>query len=659
MEAADPRRAPSTVGLVDVLEDYWEHMERLWELHFEIVFPAYVAVSEFADLYRDLFGGEAFDAYRLLQGSPTRTFEVGCDLWRLSRLALRSPGVADVLATHAAADVPAALEALPAGREVLTQLDRHLAAFGHRTASWGLATPSFIEDPTPVLKMLKDYVTQPDSASPGIELERQVRERDAAVAEARERLAGYPAPVVEQFEALLEAAQTGLLLTEDHGFYIDAYAVSLVRELLSEMGDRLVADGVLDDREDVLMLRYDDLRVAALDLPGTDPRTLVEQRRATLAEHAGVTPPPVLGTIPAGPPPPSPLIGMAMKFSGSAGAVERPRSRHRRGRLGRARHRRRPRRPLARRGGRARAGRGPRRRDDRAAVDAAVRHRRRGRHRHRRHPQPLGGRRPRVRDPGGRRGRQRDGRDPRRRPRRGRRRRGHRADRALTRGRRPRPRQRSSRRGGGDLDRVVAVVVVLFADLPVPNREDHAALGAHLGAGGERPASIASTPVHVARVTTRSPATTCSWTSRRFSLSSARLCTKAAWVSASADRGRAAVEAAREERAAVADEPARAPRPAAGRRRDARPARGPRGPRDGRGGARPARPSAGLSAPRGQSIVRTALPANRRSVSPSSPSFSRSQLSRKPISTSRRPAATRSRSMRRCAPASASWRAEK
>jgi phosphohistidine swiveling domain-containing protein len=316
MEAADPRAVPSTVGLVDVLEGYWEHMERLWELHFEIVFPAYVAVSEFADLYRDLFGGETFDAYRLLHGSPSRTFEVGCDLWRLSRIALRSPEVAAVLATEAAADVPAALEAIPAGRALLTHLDRHLAAFGHRTATWGLATPSFIEDPTPVLKMLKDYATQPDSASPGLELDRQVRERDAAVAEARERLQGYPAAVVEQFEGMLEAAQAGLLLTEDHGFYIDAYSVSLVRDLLSEMGSRLVEDGVLDDREDVLMLTYDDLRVAALDLPGTDPRTLVADRRAQLAEHARVTPPPVLGTMPAGPPPDSPLTRMSMKFSG-------------------------------------------------------------------------------------------------------------------------------------------------------------------------------------------------------------------------------------------------------------------------------------------------------------------------------------------------------
>jgi phosphohistidine swiveling domain-containing protein len=292
-------------------------MERLWELHFEIVFPAYVAVSEFAELYRDLFDGGQFDAYRLLRGFPTRTFEVGCDLWRLSRIARRSPEVTEILAREAAADIPAALTRSEAGRKLLAELDVHLDAFGHRTSTWGLSTPSFVEDPAPVLKVLKDYATQPDSASPGHELDRQTRDREAAVAEARERLRGYPAPVVAEFEAMLEIAQVGLRLTEDHGFYIDAYAVSLVRDLLAEMGRRLVADGVLDDPEDVLMLTYDDLRVAALDLPGTDPRTLVADRRAKLAEHAHVTPPPVLGTMPAGPPPESPLMRMARQFSGT------------------------------------------------------------------------------------------------------------------------------------------------------------------------------------------------------------------------------------------------------------------------------------------------------------------------------------------------------
>src|SRR3954447_13385907 len=86
MEALAPRAMRTTVGLVDVLECYWEHLARLWQIHFEVVFAAYVAVSEFEDLYRDLFGGGQLDAYRLLHGFPTRTFEVGCDLWRLSRL---------------------------------------------------------------------------------------------------------------------------------------------------------------------------------------------------------------------------------------------------------------------------------------------------------------------------------------------------------------------------------------------------------------------------------------------------------------------------------------------------------------------------------------------------------------------------------------------
>jgi phosphohistidine swiveling domain-containing protein len=315
MEAADPRAVPSTVGLVDVLEGHWERLGRLWELHFEIVFPAYVAVSEFEDLHRDLLGGDSLDAYRLLGGFPTRTFEVGCDLWRLSRIALRSPAVTEILATEAAAGVRAALQAIPDGRALLTELDAHLAAFGHRTATWGLQTRSFVEDPAPVLKVLKDYVTRPEADDPARELERQARERDAAVADARERLRGYPGPIVAEFEAMLEAAQLGLVLTEDHGFWIDAYAVSLARDLLSEMGRRLVADGILDDADDVLMLTYDDLRVAALDLAATDPRTLVERRRAELAAHAGVAAPKLLGTLPSGPRPDSPLTRMVAKFA--------------------------------------------------------------------------------------------------------------------------------------------------------------------------------------------------------------------------------------------------------------------------------------------------------------------------------------------------------
>jgi phosphohistidine swiveling domain-containing protein len=315
MQAVDPRSL-ATPALAAMLADYEARLRRLWEIHFEIVLPAYIAVSEFDELYRDLFEGEGFDAYRLLHGLESKTFEVGRDLWRLSRVALATPEVAAVLATEAAADVPARLEALPAGRAFLTELDRHLAAYGHRTATWNLASPSFVEDPRPVLKVLKDYVGQPDERDPGRELERLAAEREAAIADARERLQGYPAPVVGQFEAMLSSAQVGLVLTEDHGFYIDAWAVSLVRELAIEIGHRLAAAAVLAHPEDVLMLGTEELRDAVRDVTRSDLRGVVAERRADLARYADVAAPPALGTTPPGPPPDSPFTRLSMKFSG-------------------------------------------------------------------------------------------------------------------------------------------------------------------------------------------------------------------------------------------------------------------------------------------------------------------------------------------------------
>jgi phosphohistidine swiveling domain-containing protein len=316
MEAIDLRTA-SLPELLAHLDEVQARMSRLWEIHFQIVTPSYIAVSEFDELFRDLFDGEGFDAYRLLQGFPSKTTEIGCDLWRLSRVALAEPEVADVLQTEAAADVPAKLRATAAGRDFLAQLDVHLQAYGHRSATWGLASRGFLEDPTPVLKMLKDYLGQPDGGDPARELERLAAEREAAIARAREQLQGYPAPVVGQFEAMLTAAQVGYRLTEDHGFYIDAYAVDLARQVLVEIGRRLTALLALEAPDDVLMLAMAEIRAAASAVPAIDCRTLVAQRRAELERYAGVTPPPALGTLPPGPPPDNPIGRFVAKFWGA------------------------------------------------------------------------------------------------------------------------------------------------------------------------------------------------------------------------------------------------------------------------------------------------------------------------------------------------------
>src|SRR5205085_167780 len=82
-------------------------------------------------------------------------------------------------------------------------------------------------------------------------------ERDQAIAAARERLQGYPQPVVGQFEGLLKAAQTASVLSEDHGFWIDYSSAYEVRMVALEVGRRLVDAGALEAPEDVIHLAWD------------------------------------------------------------------------------------------------------------------------------------------------------------------------------------------------------------------------------------------------------------------------------------------------------------------------------------------------------------------------------------------------------------------
>jgi phosphohistidine swiveling domain-containing protein len=310
-------RLASLPTLMAHLDETYESMMRLWRIHFEIVLPAYMAISEFDEFYRDLFeDSDQFDSYRLLQGFPNKTTEIGHDLFRLSREALQSPDVTAVLEREAAADVIDRLSETKDGRRFLAALDRHLQAYGHRGSTWGLSHPSFIEDPTPVIKTLKDYIGQTDSADPARELKILAREREEAIAEARGRLQAYPAPMAAQFEAMLEAAQVALVLTEDHNFYIDFYAADLARQVIVEVGRRLAGYGAMDRTDDIFHLTLDEIRSAARAHAHVNLRPVLAERRAELERYAEVVPPPLLGTLPPGPPPDTPVSRSMMKFFG-------------------------------------------------------------------------------------------------------------------------------------------------------------------------------------------------------------------------------------------------------------------------------------------------------------------------------------------------------
>jgi rifampicin phosphotransferase len=298
------------------LEETVARCQRLWEIHFTVAFPMLMAVSTFDEFYRDLFDSEAaFDAYQLLQGLDNKTVETGRMLWRLSRKALEMPEVRKVLEENASADVVSALEGSAKGREFLIELGAYLDEYGHRGEKWGVSYPTWVEDPTPVVKMLKDYITQ-SGGGPEEELAALAAERERLLAETRERLGGYPQAVRAQFETLLKAAEEGMVLSEDHGFWIDFSSTARVRRVFVELGRRFAEAGAIEEPGDVFHLAIDEIRETAEQLPNLDRRELVARRKAEMERFGRMQPPPALGTPPPGPPPDDPVNRALGKFFG-------------------------------------------------------------------------------------------------------------------------------------------------------------------------------------------------------------------------------------------------------------------------------------------------------------------------------------------------------
>jgi len=276
------------------------------------VFPVLVSMSLFDDFYSEVLGGEdTYGPYRLLQGQDNMSLLVDRALYALSRRALSSDDVLRVLETSAAGDVVAELGGSDEGREFLAELDAFLAEHGCRTSLYiSVSASSWIEDPTPLITVLQDAVTQPERDHEA-ELEAFAEEREQLTDEARERLAGFPEAVRGQFEFLLGAARQGSVLQEDHNYWIDTQVVYEVRRVALELGRRLAANGGTDSPDDVFHLRLDEL-----DDLSADRHVIVAERRQEMDGFSTVSSPPVLGSLPPGSPPDDPISRAVIKMFG-------------------------------------------------------------------------------------------------------------------------------------------------------------------------------------------------------------------------------------------------------------------------------------------------------------------------------------------------------
>ncbi|MCH8222406.1 MAG: hypothetical protein IH868_03235 [Chloroflexi bacterium] len=307
--------AASDDQLLSHMDDSITRYTLFWDIHFHLAIPMLVGPSMFVDFYNDLFeGAEELEAYRLLQGIRNMSIVAGEAIWDLSQKYKDVPGIANPLRSKSASAALSGFVGTDEGREFLRELRELLDRYGHRSDGvLEVAHPSWTEDPSTVINMMKDYMDE-DAQDPRETHARLASEREAAVAGARKKLESYPEPVRDQFEFLLAAALAGGRIQEDHNFWIDQQSLHFMRQMFLEFGRRLVDTGKLDAAADVMYLVPDQIRASLKN--GEDFRSVVAREKEEMSKFGAFAPPPVIGTD-YGPPPLNPVTAALGRFFGN------------------------------------------------------------------------------------------------------------------------------------------------------------------------------------------------------------------------------------------------------------------------------------------------------------------------------------------------------
>ncbi|MCF6521789.1 PEP/pyruvate-binding domain-containing protein [Streptomyces sp. JJ36] len=261
--------------------------------------PYYINAFGFYDVLSELCGKWLGDEGTNLQNhiktdmSNLRTVESARDMWDLAQAAKKDPEVLRIIRETPLGDITAALQASSAGRSYLS---RHLDPFMRVNGTRGrqemeLTHPRWIDDPSYVFQMIRRYVAD-DAVSPDATLQqsRGFTEQDSAAV--LRKLPGSRRAVLKKVIGLYSKCSELREITR----MAMITSVWLVRNVVYEVGRRLVEEGVLRDLDEVAYLDFEDVRTyLAGDAPAPQvfSRAKLDERRRTYEYHNRLPEPPL------------------------------------------------------------------------------------------------------------------------------------------------------------------------------------------------------------------------------------------------------------------------------------------------------------------------------------------------------------------------------
>jgi pyruvate, water dikinase len=302
----------SSHRLIVAYDRLLESFDRVGNDHFELMnlgYGAYLALYEMcAEAFPDI---SEMTIAKMVAGIDVVALRPDDEL---KRLAVRAHelGVAEqVRSARDDTELTARLAGAPAGERWLADYEKakhpwFCFSYGngmyHHHRSW-------IDDPRLPIAMIGAYIGRVQ-AGEDIARPRQavLAERDRITSEYRALLPGHQR---DGFDRQLALARTVFPHIEDHNFYIDHWAHTLLWNKVREFGALLAGDRYLSDSEDVFFLRPDEVRCALEELcmqwssggagmargPALWP-PIVGRRKTIYDGLRRWTPPPALGLAP-------------------------------------------------------------------------------------------------------------------------------------------------------------------------------------------------------------------------------------------------------------------------------------------------------------------------------------------------------------------------
>jgi pyruvate,water dikinase len=294
-----PMSTASLPELMILLEEAIDIQERHWRLHWMLNLAQFQASITFESALIPLIGERHKPLIgRILISDEDRNWDSVRDLWALKNTVKENAALKRTFDNNeTAAEVMKALDAFDEGRKLLKQIDDYKTEYGNKSMyAHEYIYVTWRENPTPIVEALRGYLLSVYDYEKDV---RQLREnRDAAI---REMWSLVPSTAShedkEKLQTALDLALKMTPLTPDHHFYMDQGTYARMRLVLIGVGRKLVELGGLSQPDDIMFLKYDELRKLSANLPTFDAKSIVKQRRKEREKAFAMRPPLWAGTI--------------------------------------------------------------------------------------------------------------------------------------------------------------------------------------------------------------------------------------------------------------------------------------------------------------------------------------------------------------------------